>query len=124
MKLKPVAPTQCIRCNTKLDALVGQVRAVCSPCDYALQVMHRNAEYTMYRRTYYSISLEGTTLEWLLANDYTKEISKPSPAILFVPTLRPSVAVDQASKTWAARFDNPTKRATAVVVDQAPVNSS
>lgn len=124
MKLKPVALTQCVRCNTKLDALVGQVRAVCSPCDYALQVMHRNAEYTLYRRTYYSISLEGTTLDELLAYGYAKDIGKPPPAILFVPTLRPNVAVDQASNTWAERYGYPTHRATVAVVDQVPVNSS
>ena len=77
MKLKPTTHKSCVRCDTPLSVSVGQVRALCSPCDFALQTMHYNAEYTLFRRTYYSVSLEGTTLTWLLANGWSKEVGKP-----------------------------------------------
>lgn len=67
--------SHCVRCEVPLTEAVGQVRATCLPCAKALTLMHAYSEYTMYRRTYYMCSTEGTSYQWLLDNGYGKEIS-------------------------------------------------
>lgn len=85
MKLRPktTAHSHCVRCDMQLTDAVGQVRAICSPCDLALQTLHQMQEYVLYGRTYYRCSLEGTSYAWLMSSKYRDEI-KESP----VPTKR------------------------------------
>lgn len=78
MKLRPTSTTpasHCVRCNAAFSELVGQVRATCSPCATALALLHKQQEYTMYRRTYYLCSTEGTSYQWLIDNGYGKEVT-------------------------------------------------
>lgn len=90
MKLRPAnsaAHSHCVRCNAAFSEAVGHVRATCSPCAAALSLLHSYSEYTMYRRTYYMCSTEGTSYQWLLDNGYGKEISlfaglpRPAPMV-------------------------------------------
>lgn len=76
MKLRPekVALTSCVRCNAPFTEAGGQVRALCSPCDYKLQDMHWRAEYALYGKTYYHISPEGTSMIWLKENGYVRDV--------------------------------------------------
>lgn len=77
MKLRPnsAAGASCVRCNAPFDPAGVQVRATCSPCATDLRLMHTTLEYTMFRRTYYLCSTEGTSFDWLIANGYGKEIT-------------------------------------------------
>jgi len=76
MKLRPnsISAASCVRCNAAFSPTVDQVRATCAPCAASLSAMHDALEYTMFRRTYYWCSTEGTSFEWLIANGYSKEI--------------------------------------------------
>lgn len=67
MKLRPVkqAPTSCARCNAPFTETGGQVRALCTSCDYRLQELHYNSEYALYGKNYYACSPEGTSVDWL-----------------------------------------------------------
>jgi len=79
MKLRPNANahSHCLRCDTALTEAMGQVRAICSPCDLALQTLHQMLEYTLYGRTYYRCSLEGTSYAWLMSNPkYSKDLGE------------------------------------------------
>lgn len=69
----------CVRCKIPLEATWGH--AQCGLCKRELAAMHAAQEYTMFRKTYYTCSTEGTSLEWLLKNGYAKDIVLPqSPA--------------------------------------------
>lgn len=78
MKLRPnsTSAASCVRCNAAFGPTVGQVRATCTPCATALLKMHAYSEYSMYRRTYYMCSTEGTSYDWLMKHGYEKEIVK------------------------------------------------
>ena len=81
MKLRPNAnahsASHCLRCEVPLTEAMGQVRAICSPCDLALQTLHQMQEYTLYGRTYYRCSLEGTSYAYLMSNPYySKDIGE------------------------------------------------
>lgn len=86
MKLRPAAnpaPTSCVRCDMAFTKESGQVRALCSRCDYQLQEVHYISEYVLYGATYYQCSPEGTSHQWLCNNGYMKDIHLPP-----VPELR------------------------------------
>lgn len=81
MKLRPTAnahsASHCLRCEVPLTEAMGQVRAICSPCDLALQTLHHMLEYTLYGRTYYRCSLEGASYAWLASNPhYSKDLGE------------------------------------------------
>lgn len=102
MKLRPntLAHSHCVRCDVQLTDAMGQVRAICSPCDLALQTLHQMLEYVLYGRTYYRCSLEGTSYAWLMSSKYRDEI-KESP----VPIKRKELA----DTTLMVTVDPPTR---------------
>lgn len=65
----------CVRCSIPLEATWGH--AQCGLCKRELAAMHAALEYTMFSKTYYVCSTEGTSLEWLLKNGYGKDIILP-----------------------------------------------
>lgn len=86
MKLRPAAKAHsasCVRCYAPFSEGTGQVRDVCSRCDYQLQELHHVNEYVLYGKTYYRSCLEGTTFKWLANNGYMGDIKLSSR-----PTLR------------------------------------
>jgi hypothetical protein len=102
MKLRPNAnahsASHCLRCEVPLTEAMGQVRAICSPCDLALQTLHQMQEYTLYGRTYYRCSLEGTSYAWLMSNpQYSKDVGEVAMPTKRGLLLTASKLVDQAA---------------------------
>lgn len=94
VKPEPTKPTPisvpkaqlCIRCTNNPQT----TRAVCAPCDKALQDMHWNLEHQLFRRTVYIPEVphdDGPSLNWLMTNGYAEHIRKP-PRPYFRPKLR------------------------------------
>jgi hypothetical protein len=68
--------SKCVRCKIPLESTWGKPH--CGLCKRELDAMHAALEYTMFRKTYYTCSTEGTSLEWLLKNGYGKDIILPT----------------------------------------------
>lgn len=66
----------CVRCNHA----PATIRMVCGPCDLALQELHWNVEYQLFRRTVYIPKTPhdgGPSLDYLISKGYAEHMRKP-----------------------------------------------